>query len=51
MPFFELHGVMKYSPVFAQEVMGLSPAVSGSMLPPFSMLFAFMGVPAGFVPA
>jgi MFS family permease len=49
MSFFGLLGVMIYGPVFAQEVMGVSPAVSGSMLTPFSMLFAFMGVPAGFV--
>jgi MFS family permease len=49
MSFFGLLGVMIYSPVFAQEVMGVSPAVSGSMLTPFSVLFAFMGVPAGFI--
>jgi MFS family permease len=49
MSFFGLLGVMIYSPVFAQNVMGISPAVSGSMLTPFAMLFAFMGVPAGFV--
>ena len=49
MSFFGLLGVMIYSPVFAQEVMGVSPAVSGSMLTPFSMLFSFMGVPAGFI--
>jgi hypothetical protein len=29
--------------------MEVSPTVSGSMLTPFSMLFAFMGVPAGFL--
>jgi MFS family permease len=40
---------MIYSPVFAQNVMGVSPTVSGSMLTPFSMLFAFMGIPAGFL--
>lgn len=49
MSFFGLLGVMIYGPVFAQEVMQVSPTVSGSMLTPFSMLFAFMGVPAGFV--
>ncbi|MCX6080206.1 MAG: MFS transporter [Chloroflexi bacterium] len=49
MSFFGLLGVMIYSPVFAQNVMGVSPTVSGSMLTPFSMLFAFMGIPAGFV--
>jgi MFS family permease len=49
MGFFGLLGVMIYSPVFAQNVMGASPAASGSMLTPFSMLFAFMGIPAGFL--
>lgn len=49
MSFFGLLGVMIYGPVFAQEVMGVSPSVSGSMLTPFSVLFAFMGVPAGFL--
>ena len=48
MSFFGLLGVMIYSPVFAQEVMSVSPAVSGSLLTPFSMLFTFMGVLAGF---
>ncbi len=47
--FFGLLGVMIYSPVFAQNVMGMSPTVVGTMLTPFSMLFAFMGIPAGFV--
>ena len=49
MSFFGLLGVMIYSPLFAQSVMGFSPSVSGYMLTPFSMLFAFMGIPAGFV--
>ena len=49
MGFFGLLGVMIYSPIFAQSVMGVSPSVSGYMLTPFSMLFAFMGIPAGFV--
>lgn len=49
MSFFGLLGVMIYSPVFAQGVMKVSPTLSGSMLTPFSMLFAFMGIPAGFI--
>ena len=49
MSFFGLLGVMIYSPVFAQNVMGVSPTVSGSWLTPFSMLFAFMGIPAGLI--
>lgn len=47
--FFGLLGVMIYSPVFAQNVMGINPTVSGSMMTPFSMLMAFMGIPAGFL--
>ena len=49
MSFFGLLGVMIYSPIFAQSVMGVSPTVSGRMLTPFSMLMAFMGIPVGFV--
>ncbi|CAG1014520.1 Multidrug resistance protein 3 [Anaerolineales bacterium] len=51
MSLFGLLGVMIYSPIFAQNVMAVSPTVSGSMLTPFSMLMAFMGVPAGFLMA
>jgi MFS family permease len=47
--FFGLLGVMIYSPIFAQSVMGVSPTVSGTMLTPFSMLMAFMGIPVGFL--
>ena len=49
MSFFGLLGVMIYSPIFAQSIMGVSPTVSGTMLTPFSMLMAFMGIPVGFV--
>lgn len=45
--FFGLLGIMAYSPIFVQEVMGISPAISGSMLTPFTMLVAFMGIPGG----
>ena len=51
MSFFGLLGVMIYSPIFAQSVMGVSPTVSGTMLTPFSMLMAFMGIPVGFLMA
>ena len=40
---------MAYSPIFVQEVMGISPTVSGSMQTPFTMILAFMGIPAGFL--
>ena len=32
-----------------QEVIAISPAVSGSMLTPFTMLVAFMGIPGGIL--
>ncbi|MEZ4593474.1 MAG: MFS transporter [Chloroflexota bacterium] len=47
--FFGLLGIMAYSPIFVQEVMGISPAISGSMLTPFTMLVAFMGIPGGML--
>mgnify|MGYP000928831874 CR=1 FL=1 len=47
--FFGLLGIMAYSPILVQEVMGISPAISGSMLTPFTMLVAFMGIPGGVV--
>lgn len=47
--FFGLLGIMAYSPIFVQEVMAISPAVSGSMLTPFTMLVAFMGIPGGIL--
>jgi MFS family permease len=47
--FFGMIGVMMMAPMFAQRVMGVSPAVSGSMMTPFSMLFTIMGVPAGYL--
>lgn len=47
--FFGLVAISAYSPIFVQEVMALSPTLSGSMLTPFSALVAFMGIPVGFV--
>lgn len=47
--FFGLLGIVAYSPIFVQEVMGVSPTVSGSMQTPFTMIVAFMGIPAGFL--
>jgi hypothetical protein len=31
-----------------QNVMGISPTISGSMQTPYTMIVAFMGIPAGF---
>jgi MFS family permease len=47
--FFGTLGIMAYSPIFVQDVMEISPTISGSMLTPFSMIVAFMGIPAGFL--
>ena len=49
--FFGLLGIMAYSPIFVQDVMGISPTISGSMLTPFTVIMAFMGIPAGFLVA
>jgi len=47
--YFGMLGVMAYSPIFVQAVMGINPAISGSMLTPFTVIVAFMGIPAGFL--
>ena len=47
--FFGLLGIMAYSPIFVQDVMGISPTISGSMLTPFMVIVSFMGIPAGFL--
>ncbi len=47
--FFGTVAIAGYSPIFVQQVMEVSPTISGSMLTPFSTLVAFMGVPIGFL--
>ena len=47
--FFGFMGIMNYYPLFLQGVQGTTADVSGRMLTPFSMLMAFMGVPAGLL--
>jgi MFS family permease len=47
--FFGMLGIMAYSPIFVQEVMQVSPTISGSMLTPYATLVAFLGIPAGFL--
>jgi MFS family permease len=47
--FFGTLGIMAYSPIFVQEVMGVSPTVSGSMLTPYTTIVAFLGIPAGLI--
>jgi len=47
--FFATVAITAYSPIFVQDVMVVSPTISGSMLTPFSTLVAFIGVPVGFL--
>jgi MFS family permease len=47
--FFAMLGIMAYSPIFVQDVMEIGPTISGSMLTPYTMIVAFMGIPAGFL--
>jgi len=47
--FFGSLGIGAYSPIFAQDVMGVSPTSSGSMLTPYSIIVALMGILAGFL--
>ncbi len=47
--FFGMVGILAYSPIFVQDVMRVSPTISGSMLTPSTVLMAFIGIPAGFL--
>jgi MFS family permease len=47
--FFGMLGILAYSPIFVQDVMGISPTINGSMLTPYTMIVAFMGIPVGFL--
>lgn len=47
--FFGFIGIMNYYPLFLQGIQGASAKISGAMLTPFSVLMAFMGVPAGLL--
>lgn len=47
--FFGMVAIAGYSPIFVQEVMAVSPTISGSMLTPFTALVAFIGVPVGLL--
>jgi MFS family permease len=49
MSFFGFVGIMNYYPLFLQHVQGTSATLSGGILTPFSILMAFMGVPAGLL--
>jgi MFS family permease len=45
--FFGTLGIGAYSPIFVQSVMKISPTISGSMLTPYTVFVAFMGIPTG----
>ena len=47
--YFGIVTIQVYSPVFVQQVMAVSPTISGSMLTPFNTLFTFIGIPVGFL--
>lgn len=47
--FFAIVAITGYSPIFVQDVMKVSPTISGSMLTPYSALVTFIGIPVGFV--
>jgi len=47
--FFGIVAITGYSPIFVQQVMAVSPTISGSMLTPFSTLSTFIGIPVGFL--
>lgn len=47
--FFGLLGIMAYSPIFVQTVMKIGPTLSGSMLTPYTMIVAFIGIPTGLI--
>jgi MFS family permease len=46
---FVMLGITAYSPIFVQDVMRISPTISGSMQTPYTTIVAFIGIPAGFL--
>lgn len=46
---FGIVTLTSYTPVFVQAVMGLNPALNGSIQTPYTMLVAFMGIPTGLI--
>lgn len=46
---FGFMGILFYGPVFAQNVMGVSPSISGTLITPFTIAMSLMGIPAGFL--
>jgi MFS family permease len=47
--FFAQMGITMYFPLFLQGVQGISAMKSGQIITPYSVLFAFIGVPVGFL--
>ena len=47
--FFAQMGITMYFPLFLQGIQGISATRSGQIITPYSVLFAFIGVPVGFL--
>jgi MFS family permease len=47
--FVGLTAMMMYYPIYLQGVKGISVMLSGQILTPFTVLMAFIGLPAGFI--
>ena len=47
--FFAQMVITMYFPLFLQGVQGISATKSGQIITPYSVLFAFVGVPTGFI--
>ncbi len=47
--FFGILGISAYSPIFVQDVIGVSPTISGSIQTPYTVITAVLGMLAGFL--
>jgi MFS family permease len=47
--FFAQMGITLFFPLFLQGIQGVSATKSGTIITPYSVLFAFVGVPVGFL--
>jgi len=47
--YFAFLAILSYSPIFVQDVMKVSPTVSGSMLTPYTLIASFLGIPTGLL--
>ena len=47
--FVSMVGIMAYAPIFVERIMHASPTESGSMLTPYVLIFAVMGILSGLL--